>query len=206
MGGDPAARTVNRHVIGVIMRKPRVIIYDDNISLLELLEACFTRWGYEVFSYRTPVVCPVNGNFAQACKFQAPCADLMISDFLMPQTTGTELFWRQAEIGCKVAKKAIMSGYSEEKLLRFCEDAGYGYLEKPLNYEKLANWLGECKSNFDLSKQLVGGPAEVRHEFKPDIAYCLNSSGLQEQYVDFTAGKSASGLVYPVKFFQASMN
>ena len=162
MESDRAARAVDWHLIGVIMRKPRVIIYDDDVSLLELLEACFTRWGYEVFSYRAPVVCPVNGNSAQECNCQAPCADLMISDFLMPQTTGTELFWRQAERGCKVAKKAIMSGYSEEKLLRFCEDAGYRYFEKPFNYKKLTNWLGECKSNFDLSKQLGGRPAEAR--------------------------------------------
>ena len=50
---------------GPIMRKPRVIIFDDEPTLLELLELCFARWGYEVFSYRTPVVCPLNGNAPQ---------------------------------------------------------------------------------------------------------------------------------------------
>jgi DNA-binding NtrC family response regulator len=182
MDRDPAARTVNRQVTGVIMRKPRVIIYDDDVGLLELLEACFTRWGYEVFSYCVPVVCPVNGNPAQGCNCQAPCADLMISDFLMPKTTGTELFWHQAERGCKVAKKAIMSGYPEEKLLRFCEDAGYRYLEKPFNYEKLTSWLRECKGNFDLSKQLGGRPAKVRHAFRTDKS----------------AGSPGPGVFYPL--------
>jgi DNA-binding NtrC family response regulator len=194
MDGGPAARTIKRHVMGVIMRKPRVIIYDDDVSLLKLLEACFARWGYEVFAYRSPVVCPANGNSAHECNCQAPCADLMISDFLMPQMTGTELFWLQAERGCKVAKKAIMSGYSEEKLLRLCEDAGYRYLEKPFNFEKLTNWLGACKSNFDLSKQLGGRPAEARHGSRPYIENCLNPSGLQEKNVGFKADKSRSGL------------
>jgi len=161
------------------MRKPRVIIYDDEVSLLE---SCFSGWGYEVFSYRAPVVCPVNGNSAQEYNCQAPCADLMISDFLMPQMTGTELFWRQAERGCKVAEKAkaIMSICFEERLLRLCEDSGYRYFEKPFNYEELTGWLGECESIFDLSKQLGGTPAEARHDFRPDIDYCLNSSSLQE--------------------------
>ena len=43
------------------MRKPRVIIFDDEAVLLELLEFCFVKWGYEVFSYRTPMVCPFSG-------------------------------------------------------------------------------------------------------------------------------------------------
>jgi len=169
----------------VIMRKPRVIIYDDDASLLELLEDRFAGWGYEVFSYRAPVVCPVNGNSALGYKCKAPCADFMISDFLMPQMTGTELFRRQAERGCRVARKAkaIMSICSEERLLRLCEDSGYRYFEKPLNKEKLAKWLGACESNFDLPKQLGGRPAEARHEFRHDLDYCSNSSGLQEKYV-----------------------
>jgi DNA-binding NtrC family response regulator len=198
MAGDPAAGTVNRHLTGVIMRKPRVIIYDDEVSLLG---ACFSRWGYEVFSYRVPVVCPVNGNSSQGCKCQTPCADLMISDFLMPQMTGTELFWRQAKIGCKLAEnaKAIISGYPEEKLLRFCENSGYRYFEKPFNFEKLTGWLGECESNFDLSKQLGGRPVEARHGCRQDIGYHLNSSGLQEKYEGWK-------IVSPEKLFQTSLN
>ena len=175
------------------MRKPRVIIYDDEISLLE---SCFSRRGYEVFSYRTPVVCPINGNSALGCNCQAPCADLMISDFLMPQMTGTELFWRQTERGCKVAEKskAIVSICSEERLLRLCEDSGYRYFEKPFNYEELTSWLGECESNFDLSKQLGGRPAGARSDFRQDTDYCLNSSGPQENRLGSKSRKAQTAL------------
>jgi len=83
------------------MRKPRVIIFDDEPSLLELLELCFAKWGYEVFSYSTPVVCPLNGSSAGICESHAPCADLVISDFQMPQMTGIELFQLQAQRGCR---------------------------------------------------------------------------------------------------------
>lgn len=174
-------KRANTHAKGVIMRKPRVIIYDDEISLLE---AGFSGLGYEVFSCRDAVVCPVNGSSAQECRCQTPCADLMISNFLMPKMTGTELFWRQAEIGCKVARKAkaIMSICSEKRLLRLCRDSGYRFFEKPFNNEELTTWLGECEGNFDLSRQLRGIPAEARHESGRDMEYCLSSSGLRKRY------------------------
>jgi len=183
------------------MRKPRIIVYNDEQSLLDLLEACFSKWGCEVFSYRYPVVCPVNGNSVHGCKCQEPCADLMLSDFLLPQMTGTELFWRQAERGCKVAAKAkaIMSGYSKEKLLRFCENSGYRYFEKPLDYKELIGWLGECWSNYDPLKQLGGSPEKVRYESRQGIEHCLNSSGLQEECEGWK-------IVSPVQLFQASLN
>ena len=196
-GRRSAARTADRHVSGVIMRKPRVIIYDDEVSLLG---TSFTRRGYEVFSCRAPVVCPVNGNSGHGCKCEAPCTDLMISDFLMPQMTGTELFWRQAERGCKVAEKAIMSICSEERLLRLCEDSGYRFFEKPLSYEELSGWLSECEGNFDLSKQLGGLPVEEHHELRQDIGYSLDSSGLQEKYAGFKVDKSTSGLSMEDRF------
>jgi len=184
-GDDTVAGTGNWHVTGVIMRKPRVIIFDDDVSSLKLLESSFAGWGYEVFSYHAPLVCPAS--FGQECNCQAPCADLMISDFLMPQMTGTELFWRQAERGCKVPKKAkaIISYYSEDRLLRLCEDSGYRYFEKPFNYEKLNGWLSACESCFDLSKQLGRRPAEAGHEFRHNIEYYSDSSDLREKYNGF---------------------
>ena len=187
---------------GSIMRKPRVIIFDDEPTLLELLELCFTRWGYEVFSYRTPVVCPLNGNgsgsgtSAGTCQSNAPCADLVISDFQMPHMTGLKLFQLQAERGCKVEKKmkAIMSGHSEGELLTQCEDLGYRFFEKPFSCSDLTDWLSDCEKNFDLSRQLAGKITSRRHDFKKDIEYCLNGSGPDEKLIGFTVNKSTDGL------------
>jgi|MudIll2142460700_1097286.scaffolds.fasta_scaffold12225_5 CheY-like chemotaxis protein len=178
------------------MRKPRVIIFDDEPSLLELLELCFAKWGYEVFSYSTPVVCPLNGSSAGICESHAPCADLVISDFQMPQMTGIELFQLQAQRGCKVNRKmkAIMSGHSDGELSRHCEGLGYRFFEKPFACSDLTDWLSECERNIDLSKQLGGKLPNRRHDFKQDIEYCLNGSGTLEKYIGFTVNKSTYGL------------
>ena len=178
------------------MRKPRVMIFDDEPTLLELLELCFAKWGYEVFSYQSPVVCPLNGSSAGSCECLAPCADLVISDFQMPQMTGLELFHLQEQKGCKVDKKmrAIMSGHSDGELLKHCEDLGYRFFEKPFSCSDLSDWLSECEGNFDLSKQLGGKNTNRRYDVKQDIEYCLNASGQDEKYIGVTVNKSTAGL------------
>ena len=180
---------------GPIMRKPRVIIFDDESMLLELMEFYFDRWGYEVFSYRVPVVCLFNGS-AGSCKSLAPCADLVISDFQMPHMTGLELFQLQAQRGCRIDNKmkAIMSGRADGALLKQCKDLGYRFFEKPFYSSELYAWVSECEKNFDLSRQLAGKKPNKRYDFVQDIEYCLNASRPHEKYIGFTVNKSTDGL------------
>ena len=177
------------------MRKPRVIVFDDESMLLELLEFYFDKWGYEVFSYQTPVVCLFNG-CAGSCDSLAPCADLVISDFQMPQLTGIELFQLQAQRGCRIDRKmkAIMSGHADGKLLEQCKDLGYRFFEKPFYSSEVYAWVSECEKHFDLSKQLVGKKPNKRYDFIQDIEYCLNASSPQEKFIGFTVNKSSDGL------------
>lgn len=177
------------------MRKPRVIIFDDDAMLLELLEFYFDKWGYEVFSYQTPVVCLFNSS-AGSCEGLASCADLVISDFQMPQMTGIELFQLQEQRGCKINRrmKAIMSGHADGALLKQCKDLGYKFFEKPFYSSELYSWISECEKNFDLSKQLVGKKPNKRYDFKRNIEYCLKPSCPHEKFIGFTVNKSIDGL------------
>jgi len=177
------------------LRKPRVIIFDDDAMLLEMLEFYFEKWGYEVFLNQNPLVCLFDGS-AGSCKSLTACADLMISDFRMPQITGLELFQLQEQRGCGVDRKmkAIMSGYAEEALLRQCKDSGYRFFEKPFYFSELYNWASECENNFDLSKQLAGGKPNKRHDFRRNIEYCLNASCPRKKFIAFTVNKSIDGL------------
>ena len=148
------------------------------------------------FHITTPVVCPLNGSSAGICECHAPCADLVISDFQMPQMTGIELFQLQAQRGCKVDRKmkAIMSGHSDGELSRQCEGLGYRFFEKPFACSDLTDWLSECEKSIDLSKQLGGKLPDRRYDFKQDIEYCLNGSDPHEKFIGFTVNKSKDGL------------
>ncbi len=177
------------------MRKPRVIIFDDDAMLLEVMELYFDKWGYEVFPYQSPMSCLFNGS-AGGCKNLASCADLMISDFQMPQITGMELFHFQEQRGCSIGKKmkALMSGQVDEALLKQCNNSGYRFFKKPFSFSELDSWVNECEQNFDLSKQLGGKMPDKRHDFRRNIVYHLNSSSPDETYIALTLNKSFDGL------------
>ena len=101
----------------------------------------------------------------------------------MPQMTGIELFQLQAQRGCKIDRKmkAIMSGRTDAKFLKQCEDLGYRFFEKPFECSDLTEWLGECEKHFDLSRPLVGEEADRRFDFKQDIEYCKSISPQRTQ-------------------------
>jgi len=177
------------------LRKPRVIIFDDDAILLEILEFYFDKWGYEVFIHQSPLVCLFNGS-AGSCKSLASCADLMIADFRLPQITGLELFQLQEQRGCRVDRKmkAIMSGYADAALLRQCKDSGYRLFQKPFYTSAIYSWVSECEKNFDLSKQLGGIKPNKRYDFRRNIEFCLNPSLPEEIFIGFTVNKSINGL------------
>jgi len=177
------------------MRKPRVIIYDDDAIIISVLVHFFSKRGYEVYSFNGPVVCPIYESLTDRCENSFPCADVMISDFEMPKMTGIELLERQAERGCKLDKrmKAIMSGYSDDELVAQCEALGYKFFQKPFTLAELSAWLNGCERHFDLSQQLTNKRVSRRNAFKQDIEYCLNSVS-EEKFVATTFDKSSNGL------------
>jgi CheY-like chemotaxis protein len=178
------------------MRKPRVIIYDDDTIILDMLGRFFVKRGYEVYSYNEPVVCPLDEGLADSCANLSPCADVMISDFQMPKMTGIELFQRQAERGCRldIKMKAIMSGYAGEDLASQYKDLGCSFFQKPFSMPALSVWLSERERHFDLSQQLNDRRANSRYEFKQDIEYCLHSASSQKKFIGITFDKSDDGL------------
>ena len=179
-----------------MMRKPRVIIYDDDTIILDMLGHFFAKRGYEVCSYNRPTVCPPNEGLADSCENLSPCADVIISDYKMPEMTGIELLQRQSKRGCTIDSKmkAIMSGYADEGLMVQCRDLGCRFFEKPFALSELSNWLSECEKHFDLSQQLHDRRANSRYAFKQDIEYCLPSASSQEKFVGIAFDKSNDGL------------
>jgi len=139
------------------MRRPRVMLYDDDQIVLDMLKLFFTRRGYEVFDYVEPVVCPLKKDHTTSCENFEPCVDVIISDYQMPKMTGIELLQNQSKKGCKVDTRmqVIMSGYSDEKIITQCNDLGYSFFQKPFTFSKLSTWLSEHEKLYDLSQQLA---------------------------------------------------
>ncbi len=177
------------------MRKPRVTIYDDSVIVLDILDRFFKEKGYEVDSYSSAVVCKYE-NIIDSCENHSPCADIVISDYMMPKMNGIELFQRQLERGCKVdmKMKAIMSGYSDEELVKQCEQLGCKLFAKPFKFSELSGWLSQCEKNFDLSQKLNERRVTRRFDFKKDIEYRVNPAISQEIFMGMTFDKNNEGL------------
>ncbi len=178
------------------MRKPRVMIYEDDVVTLNMLRRFFAKRGYEVYSSGEPVVCPLFDCPSGRCEKMNQCADVAIAEFKMPGMQGTELFQRQSERGCRldIRMKAIMSAYPDEELLSLCNDLGCRLFEKPLELSALSGWLGECEKLFDLSRPLNDKREGSRYVFNQVVEYSINPEGSHEKFIGITLDKSNDGL------------
>ena len=138
------------------IRKSRVIILDDDNMVLNSLKKWLSQKDYEVLTFNDPTVCPVYEERTDHCMKEKPCADIIISDFNMPELTGIELLQYQSQRGCKIddKNKAIMSGYIDDTMVKAINESDYAFFKKPLDVSFISDWLNGCEKRIDLSLPL----------------------------------------------------
>jgi DNA-binding NtrC family response regulator len=143
----------------VVVRKRRIILYDDQKIILKALEDFFVVRGYEVISCDIPVVCPMNGRLRESCRKGEACADIIMSDYTMPGMNGFDLLQTQERQGCRVPihNKALMSAYIDDNSLHMIKKAGYMFFPKPFDLKQIDKWLASRELHMDLSQPLRTG-------------------------------------------------
>jgi CheY-like chemotaxis protein len=177
------------------MRKPRVIICDDEIFILGMLRDFFLMRGYEVLSYHNPAsVCPLYGDERDGCTNEHPCSDIMITDFNMPGVNGVELLEFQARKGCKLdsRNKSVISGYIDDGNLRRVHQLGCSFLRKPFTLDALAEWLSACEKRLSLESPLATRRREERFESQREVSFRISSA--DRLYTGIAVNMSPSGL------------
>jgi DNA-binding response OmpR family regulator len=154
-------------------RKPRLLIFDDDTSILNVLEKFFSLKGYEVFSFAEPEICPIYRGDGENCAKLKPCADLIITDFCMPGMNGAELLERQGRDGCRldIRNKTIISGYIPDDEQERVDSLGCAVFRKPFRLSELSPWLKACEERMDLSKPVGMMRRESRHATEEQIMY-----------------------------------
>jgi len=110
---------------------PRILIVDDEQSVLKSVSRCFLDTPYEVFT-------AVSGNEALELLQQQGPVDLVISDFRMPGINGVE-FLRQVMKRWPDTKRVILSAYTDSDILLSALNEGrvHRYVTKPWKNELL---------------------------------------------------------------------
>jgi FixJ family two-component response regulator len=163
------------------MRKPRVVIFDDEVFIRNMLRDFFLMREYEVLSYGDPTsICPLFGLHGDACSYASPCSDIMITDFSMPGLNGVELLEHQLRKGCpqKPEHKAVISGYIDARSLARVREMGCRFFAKPFTLFALSEWVAACERTMDLSRQLATRRKEERFESYREVTVLLPRTGL----------------------------
>jgi hypothetical protein len=130
-----------------------------------------TRGGYEVLTYKEPVICPVWVNDAD-CSIDSPCADIIIANLVMPKMTGSRLFKTQSQRGCKVAlkNKAFILGNFAYITVNEIMESECVIFEEPIDFRKVTAWLKTREQQMDLSQPLKIKRKEKRYVSNEEVA------------------------------------
>ena len=120
-------------------RELRVLVVDDNEDLLETFAMILTRHGFSVETAR-------NG-LSAVDKYKKRRYDVALMDIVMPGLNGVEASRKIKEIEPE-AIIILMTGYSDEALLRLARDEGARHIvNKPVKIDRLIELITEVTSD-----------------------------------------------------------
>jgi CheY-like chemotaxis protein len=135
--------------------KARVLLFEDDDIIRSALKNILDRYGYEVYDFPNPGMCPQYFSSNHDCLFDDSCSDIIISDVNMPVETGLELIKNRLASGCKIKFRALMSGDWNEYDLQYAEKIGCKVFHKPFDIEDLLEWLENCQEQIDQNRVLL---------------------------------------------------
>ncbi len=110
----------------------RVLVVDDEASIVKLESIILTRLGYHVASFTN------SDDALKAFKADPEAFDLVLSDMTMPEMTGVQLIEKMVAIRPDIPV-VICTGFSEQISVEKAKDVGvHGFLTKPVTKEKMA--------------------------------------------------------------------
>jgi DNA-binding response OmpR family regulator len=133
----------------------RVLIFDDDESIRQVLWYFFDSRGYEVFTFPHPATCPLYKVSACQCTLDESCTDVIISDLNMPFKRGLDFLEEQLSKGCRCRHLALMSGDFEEQDLERASALGITLFPKPFTINQIEAWLHAVEGRIDPARRLA---------------------------------------------------
>jgi DNA-binding response OmpR family regulator len=124
--------------------RPRILIFEDNRSLLSTLKYVLSKRGYEVSAFSDPEMCQAFDSIDLTCPADVACADVIISDVNMPTKSGIDLIKERQQKGCQIKYRALMSADWTDSDLKSARELGCYIFHKPFDLNEMLQWLTDC--------------------------------------------------------------
>lgn len=120
----------------------KVVVVDDDPSILLMVKHVLQSKGHTVLTYKTPLECPLYRAKPCPCEAATPCPDVIITDYNMPEVDGVTFINDVRKRGCQCLHSAIISsnGPTDSQLSRLAKYDTRFFI-KPLDYRELFAWL-----------------------------------------------------------------
>lgn len=127
----------------------KILVFDPDQSLRELLRLYLAGHGHEVLAFKDPTVCPLYKKLHDercCCPKDVPCGDVVIVDDQLPHISALDFFRLQRRRGCKAldANKAVMSSRMTAALEGLITEFGCSFIKKPYRLANIGRWVDEC--------------------------------------------------------------
>lgn len=130
----------------------RILIFDDNADIRNLLQTALSCKGHEVTTFADPTEFPFINRETCPCSLTESCADILISDIIMPNIEGIDFFKKLMASGCQPLIKgnvAIISGYLTIHYMNELNDLGIHYFRKPFELSDIYAWVAQCQARIE---------------------------------------------------------
>lgn len=127
----------------------RILIFDDDVDVRNLLQTALAGKGHEVMVFADPTEFPFFHEQSCPCALIESCADILITDIVMPNIEGLEFLKNLQESGCQPLLQgnvAIISGYLTIHYMSELNDLGLYYFRKPFELRDIYAWVDQCQA------------------------------------------------------------
>lgn len=130
----------------LVPKKLRIILLEDEKAISELLRKIIQGFGHEVLAFSDPTACPFCKNHRSECLQEYPCADVILSDNIMPNLKGIDYLNLLRTRNCKILpeNQALMSAAISAEHQKDINALGCQFFQKPFMIHRLQKWLNEC--------------------------------------------------------------
>ena len=132
----------------------RFLIFDDDADIRNLLQTALSSKGHEVTAFADPTEFPFFHENTCPCTLIESCADVLITDIVMPKMEGIDFLKKLKDSGYRPLKNgnvAIISGYLTIHYMNELNNLGIHYFRKPFELSEIYEWVDQCQERLETS-------------------------------------------------------